>query len=149
MDIIILGKILLKEGGKVFGLTPFGNNFPNNLVQNILSSLLNNLVSQPVPQVIQVSGNIINSEISETPEAYILQAMLPGVTKDSINVQYLDNYLTLTAKSDQYLQNGYGGYTRYVSNVSRSYYFEDIDGEKVDGRFENGVLKLILPKIKR
>ena len=133
----------------MFGLTPIGDYIASSLIQNILNGLFNNLVNQPIPQTIQISGNFINSEIRETPDSYILQINLPGVTKEAINIKYIDNYLTLTANSDQYLKNGYGGYVRYIGNVNRSFYFEDIDGEKVDGSFENGVLKLILPKIKK
>lgn len=133
----------------MFGLTPIGNYLASSFIQNVLSGLFNNLITQPIPQTIQISGNFINSEVRETPDSYILQADLPGVTKEAINVKYIDNYLTLTVNSDQYLRNGYGGYVRYIGNVSRSFYFEDIDGEKVDGSFENDVLKLILPKIKK
>ncbi|MDF2672814.1 MAG: heat shock protein [Clostridiales bacterium] len=133
----------------MFGLTPIGDYLVSSLIQNILNGLFNNLVNQPIPQNIQISGNFINSEVRETPDSYILQIDLPGVTKEAINVKYIDNYLTLTANSDQYLKNGYGGYVRYIGNVNRSFYFEDIDGEKVDGSFENGVLKLILPKTKK
>jgi HSP20 family protein len=140
---------ILEEGDKMFGLTPFGSYLASSLIENILNGLVNNLISQPIPQTIQISGNIISSEIRETPDSYILQAAMPGVTKESINVKYIDNYLTLTANSDQYLQNGNGGYIRYIGNVNRSFYFDDIDGDKVDGSFENGVLKLILPKIKK
>lgn len=133
----------------MFGLTPFGSYLASSLIENILTGLVNNIISQPVPQTIQISGNLMSTDVRETPEAFILQAYLPGVARESINVKYIDNYLTLTAKSDQYLQNGNGGYIRYIGNISRSFYFEDIDGERVDGSFENGVLKLILPKIKK
>jgi HSP20 family protein len=92
---------------------------------------------------------MMSSDMRETPEAYVLQAYLPGVTKESLNVKYIDNYLTITANSDQYVQNGYGGYIRYVGSINRSFYFDDVDGEKVDGNFENGVLRLILPKKKK
>lgn len=133
----------------MFGLTPLESYLASSLIQNILSGLVNNIVFQPVPQTIQISGNTMSTEVRETPEAYILQAHLPGVNRESINVKYVDNYLTLTANSDQYLQNNIGGYIRYIGSINRSFYFDDIDGEKVDGSFENGVLKLILPRIKK
>lgn len=133
----------------MFGLTPLGDYLASSFIQNILAGLVNNIISQPSIQTIQISGNFIGTEIRETPEAYILVANLPGVSRESINVKYMDNYLTLTANSDQYLHNGYGGYVRYIGNINRSFYFDDIDGEKVDGSFENGILKLILPKIKK
>lgn len=130
----------------MFDLIPLGSYLVSSLIQNLLAGLVNNIASQPITQVIQISGNFMNSEVRERPDSYILQASIPGATKDSLNVKYIDNYLTITANSDQYVQNGNSGYIRYIGNVNRSFYFDDIDGEKVDGIFENGILRLILPK---
>lgn len=132
----------------MFGLTPFGSYLANSLIENILTGLLNNLVAPSTPQTIQISGNYMNSHMRETSDSYILLAHLPGATKENINVKYIDNYLTITANTNQYVQNNYGGYVRYIGNVNKSFYIEDIDGEKIDGSIENGVLKLILPKNK-
>jgi HSP20 family protein len=133
----------------MFGLTPLGSYLASSLMQNVLTNLLNNIVVQSIPQTVQISGNITSSDIRETPDSYLLQMSLPGVTKESLSVKYINNYLTITANSDQYVQNGNGGYIRYMGSVNRSFYFDDIDGEKVDGSFENGVLRLILPKVKK
>jgi HSP20 family protein len=133
----------------MFGLFPFGGFIANGLVENLLTGLINNMLTQPTNQTIQISGNIMSSDVRETPDAYILQAHLPGVKRESLKVKYINNYLTITASSNQYVQNRNGGYVRYIGNINRSFYFEDIDGEKVDGIFENGILKLILPKKKQ
>lgn len=133
----------------MFGLGPLESYLASSLIQNILTGLVNNLVTAPVPQTIQISGNMISTNIRETQDSYLLEAYLPGATKESVNVKYIDNYLTITGNVDQYVQNGYGGYVRYLGNLNRSFYIEDIDSEKIDGNIENGVLKLILPKIKK
>lgn len=132
----------------MFGLIPFGDPLTNSLINNLLAGLLKSILVKPAPQTIQINRNIMNSDIREAPDSYILQAYLPGVTKESLKVKYINNYLTITANSNQYIQNRQGGYTRYIGNINRSFYFDDIDGEKVDGNFENGILKLILPKKK-
>jgi HSP20 family protein len=132
----------------MFGLFPFGGFIANGLVENLLTGLINNMLTQPTNQTIQISGNIMSSDVRETPDAYILQAHLPGVRRESLKVKYINNYLTITASSNQYVQNRNGGYIRYTGNINRSFYFEDIDGERVDGIFENGILKLVLPKKK-
>lgn len=130
----------------MFDLIPLGSYLANSLIQNLLVGFVNNLSYQSLPQVVQISGNFMNSEIREGPDSYILQASIPGATRDSLSVKYIDNYLTVTANSDQYMKNQYGGYIRYIGNTSRSFYFDDIDGDKIDGNFENGMLKLVLPK---
>lgn len=130
----------------MFDLIPLGSYLASNLIQNLLTGLVNNLASAPATQVIQISGNFMSSEVREKPDSYILQASIPGATKESLNVKYIDNYLTITANSDQYIQNSRGGYIRYIGNINKSFYFDDIDGDKVDGVLENGVLRLVLPK---
>lgn len=133
----------------MFDLIPFGSYLASTLIQNLLTGLVNNLASQPLSQVVQINGNFMSSEIRERPDSYLLQASIPGATRDSLSVKYIDNYLTISASSDQYMKNNYGGYIRYIGNASRSFYFDDIDGDKVDGTFENGILRLVLPKKKQ
>lgn len=130
----------------MFDLIPLGSYLASSLIQNLLAGFVNNLAYQPIPQFVQTNGSFMNSEIREGPDSYILQAYIPGATRDSLSVKYMDNYLTVTANSDQYMKNQYGGYICYIGNSSRSFYFDDIDSEKIDGSFENGMLKLILPK---
>jgi HSP20 family molecular chaperone IbpA len=133
----------------MFGLTPLGSYLINSLIQNVVPGLINGLVAAPRPQFIQISGDIMSSDVREMQDSYILRAILPGVAKESMNVKYVDNYLTLTANCDQYLRDERGNYIRYIRQIDKSFYFNDIDGEKIDGSFENGVLQLILPKIKK
>lgn len=133
----------------MFGLSPLGTYLVSSLLQNVMPSLINSLVAQQRPQLIQITGDIMSSDVRETPDSYILRAILPGVTRESLNVQYADNYLILTANSDEYLRDKYGNYVRYIRRIDKRFYFSDVDVEKIDGSFENGVLQLILPKLQK
>ena len=133
----------------MFGLMPFGGFLANNLMENLISSMLSGAFTQPASQIVQISGDFSSSDVREKPDLYVLQMYLPGASKESLKVKYIDNYLTVTAKSSQYVRNRQGGYTRYIGNINRSFYFDDIDSEKIDGIFKDGKLILILPKNKQ
>ncbi|TDT51881.1 Hsp20/alpha crystallin family protein [Fonticella tunisiensis] len=132
----------------MFNLIPQGGNPGSNFLANMLIDIFNNLLFAPT---ISLNEGIMSIDIRETKDAYFVQANLPGVTKEGINVEYNNNYLTITANRNEYVENRNGAfirYQRYVGGIRKSFYIEDVDPSRIDGRFENGVLKLVLPKRK-
>jgi HSP20 family protein len=94
----------------------------------------------------------IRTDIKENENEYIVEAELPGVKKEDLVVELKENTLTITAKtvneskeeSDNYLRR-----ERSVGQVSRSYYVENVDQDAVKADYKDGVLKIILPKLKQ
>ncbi len=75
-------------------------------------------------------------------DAYHVVAELPGVPKDAINVTLENAVLTISGERTE----GEGENTRRMS-FSRSVTIgDDIDGNKVTARYENGLLTIDLPK---
>lgn len=89
-------------------------------------------------------------DIYETTDAYVLHADLPGVTKEDIEVQVLEDQVAIrgTRKRVQPVEEkGFRRYERAEGRFERSFRIKGgIDAGKVDARFENGVLTLTLPK---
>lgn len=89
--------------------------------------------------------------IYETDESYVLQAEMPGVTKDGLEVTLEGNTLTfLGRRSDE----GVKGDVLYRESRGANYrrVFEldpAIDTEKVHAEMRQGVLTLTLPKAER
>ena len=77
---------------------------------------------------------------------------LPGFKKDEIKVQLKDGYLTLSAakgldKDEQDKKGNYIRCERYAGTLSRSFYVGDsISEEDIHAKYEDGILKLSLPK---
>jgi HSP20 family protein len=98
------------------------------------------------------TANLMKTDVKETDEAYELDIDMPGVKKEDINAQLEDGYLTVTVTrnvdNDKKDENGkYIRRERYSGNMSRSFYVGDgITQEEVQAHFENGILKLIIPK---
>ena len=96
--------------------------------------------------------NMMKTDIRETDSSYELDVDLPGFKKDEINVQLKDGYLTLTAAKglDKDSQDKKGNYIRkerYAGTMSRSFYVgEAVNEEDVHAKYEDGILKIAVPK---
>lgn len=89
------------------------------------------------------------ANLKETENGYLLEAELPGVNKEDINVEYKDNHLVISAIRNEVLEDKKDNYfkkERHYGSFSRSYYVGHIDKNLVNANFENGVLKLEIPK---
>lgn len=102
------------------------------------------LNSQPLPAPIKV-------EVKETPEAYTVDAELPGVPKEDIQVTIEDDVVTLRAEIKQPDGASEGQRVlrseRYYGAVSRTFQLpQRVDKDKSRASFKDGVLRLSLPK---
>ncbi|MCX7842419.1 MAG: Hsp20 family protein, partial [Clostridia bacterium] len=80
---------------------------------------------------------------------YILEAELPGVKKDEINLEVHDDRLTISVKKDEKAEEKKDNYLRRerrTSSMVRSFSIENIISDKITAKHENGILTLILPK---
>ena len=76
---------------------------------------------------------------------------IPGFKKDEISVETKDGYLTITAeKKDEVNEDdkekNYIRRERTYGKYQRSFYLGDLDEENIDASFENGMLKIEVPK---
>jgi HSP20 family protein len=90
-------------------------------------------------------------EVQESKSGYEVRAELPGIKRDDLHVTFDDNTLYIRGEKTQetqrddgkvfYSERSYGSFARSVP------FTEKVDAAKVDAQFENGVLKIALPKI--
>ncbi len=89
-------------------------------------------------------------DVAEDDNDYIVKASLPGVKPDNIDVTYRNGTLTISGESkheqdvenEQYhmRERSFGTFRRSITLPG------DIDPDKIDAHFEDGVLTLMLPK---
>ncbi len=100
----------------------------------------------------QEQNALMKTDIRDAGDHYELDVDLPGVKKEDIKLQLKDGYLTMAAthNADKDEKDEHGKYIRrerYVGTVSRSFYVGDALKESdVHAQYENGTLKLSLPK---
>lgn len=98
------------------------------------------------------AGHIMKTDVHESDEDYELEMDLPGFKKEQINIKLEDGYLTITAAKGQEKEkkDRHGKMIRqerYSGTMQRSFYVGDqVKTEDVKARFEDGVLRLTVPK---
>ena len=96
--------------------------------------------------------HIMRTDVKEHDDKYEVDIELPGFRKEDVKAELKDGYLTITAlkevKNEQKNESGkYVRRERYTGNMSRSFYVgEKVTQEEIHAKFEDGVLKLQIPK---
>ena len=95
--------------------------------------------------------NLMKTDVRETENTYEVDVDLPGFKKDEISVDLQDGYLTIRASKgldkDQKDKEGkYIRQERYAGAYSRSFYVGDVEADQIAAKYEDGILKISLPK---
>ena len=95
--------------------------------------------------------NLMKTDVRETEDTYEVDIDLPGFKKDEISVDLEDGYLTIRAakgldKDEKDKKGKYIRQERYAGACSRSFYVGDVKPKDVSAKYEDGILKLTLPK---
>ena len=88
-------------------------------------------------------------DIKENENEYILEAELPGIKKEEVNLQIDDDRLTISVQKNEQTEDEKDNYIhkeRSYSSMTRSFGIANVDTEKVNAKYENGVLLVALPK---
>lgn len=97
--------------------------------------------------------NPLRTDIRETDSEYLVEAEIPGAEKQDIKVSVHDGVLAIRAERNTDVKeerNGYIRRERSAGTVERRFALaEDADEEHIEARYENGILRVVIPKTKR
>jgi HSP20 family protein len=89
-------------------------------------------------------------DIQETDDSYRIHAELPGLTKDDIQITLENNVLRLSGErkfEKDVKEENYHRIERTYGTFSRSFALPTlVSSDKVEAKFENGVLSILVPK---
>lgn len=96
-------------------------------------------------------GMSIKADVSENDKDYTVKAEMPGVKKEDIKVTIDGNQVTISAEAKKEHEEKKGEKVirceRYYGQVYRSMSLDsEVDPDKAEAKFDNGVLTLTLPK---
>ena len=88
--------------------------------------------------------------IKENEKGFELELAVPGMKKDDFTVEVDNDVLTISSEIKSENEETKENYTRKefsYSSFKRAFTLpETVDGSKIDAKYEDGILKLILPK---
>ena len=96
-------------------------------------------------------GAKMKCDIYEKDGDYHIEMDVPGFDKKEIKIEAKKDYLTITAekseeKDDESDNKNYIHRERSYGKYQRSFYLHDLDSDKVNAEFNNGVLNITVPK---
>ena len=95
---------------------------------------------------------LMKTDVKENENGYELDIELPGYKKEDVKAQLKDGVLTINAetnseKEDKDDNGKFIRRERYFGSCTRSFYVGDtVTQEDIKAKFENGILKLTVPK---
>lgn len=123
----------------------------HNPVQKSINTLFDEFFNE-LPALGKTVNNFFTPAVNifETPDAYHLEVIAPGRNKEDLNVTVENGLLTISfAKKEEAKQEDYKVVRREFSfqSFKRSFNVdENIQTENIQAKYENGLLKLLLPK---
>ena len=96
----------------------------------------------------------LRTDVKETDQAYLLEADLPGFSKEDICIEVQKDTLVIRAerKANREEKDENGRYIRRersYGSYTRSFGLDGIQSDAITAAYQNGVLSLTLPKVER
>ncbi len=97
------------------------------------------------------SLDTMKCDIYEKDDAYHIEADIPGFKKDEISVECEDGYVTISAEKntedeEKNENKKYIKRERFYGKTVRKFYVGDVDSDKINAEFKDGILELVVPK---
>lgn len=90
-------------------------------------------------------------DIYEKEGNYHIEMDIPGFDKKDISIEVKDGYLTIAAiknseENEEDKERNYIRRERVYGRYERTFYVGDLDQDKINAEFKNGILKVVVPK---
>ena len=132
---------------------------PDNFIKSVndeISSILNRHFNSFYPDydyANETDSLIIPVEVRDKNNEYDIRAELPGVDKKDLDISLNDGFLTISAtkteeknedeKTYKKSEFSYGVFSRTIQLP------QEVDTEKIDAKLDNGVLRIVAPKLNK
>lgn len=96
-----------------------------------------------------------DSDVEETENEIHVSVELPGMKPEDIHLDLENNVLTISGEKQESSEGGGAGHTWHLSErrygkFTRTFVLpRDVEADRIDADFENGVLRVTIPKSER
>ncbi|MDF2999932.1 MAG: heat shock protein Hsp20 [Bacillota bacterium] len=133
------------------GLVPFNRRNTNLLSTGFedFYNMLDDFFSDNLSPRRSLTRDTFKINVQENDTEYFIEAELPGVNKEEIDIDLTDGRLSISVKKEENLNEEKKNYvhreSRY-SSMSRSIYLADAENKGIKAKLDNGVLNISIPR---
>lgn len=98
-----------------------------------------------------LSRDTFKLDVQDNETEYLIEAELPGVNKDEINIEINENRLTIGLERKEEVNEEKKNYIhreRRCTSMQRCVFLKDAKADDVEAKLDNGILSLKIPKDK-
>jgi HSP20 family protein len=103
------------------------------------------------PVITSRTGSMPAVNIREDEKSYALDLAIPGIDKKDLKIDINEDVLTISSESKVEKEEDKDGYKRKefsYSSFCRSFYIpENVEKEKIEANYKDGILSVALPKM--
>jgi HSP20 family protein len=92
------------------------------------------------------------ADIKEKDDEYLIEAEMPGMNKEDIELEIDDNYLRITADHTEETEEKGENYIRRErrqGRYARSFYLDNVKEDEIKAEYNDGILTVHLPKLEK
>lgn len=112
----------------------------------------NNLMESFNDFVSEFVSKDMKTNIEDNGNEYILTCDVAGYKKEDINIEFIDNQLTIKVNNDKNKdleKKNYIVRERRTSSITRRFAFNDADANSIKAKVNDGILTITLGKLKK
>ncbi len=140
----------MKEEGLMLVPSIFNTNFTDDFFNGSFDHLFQDAFHSPFER--RNTASYMSTDIQDLGDSYQMDMELPGYEKEDLKADLKDGYLTISAEhtgsqDEKDEQGNYVRRERYVGSCQRRFFVgKNVTQEDIQAKFENGVLKMVIPK---
>jgi len=136
----------------MFGRFSFNDNpFMSLLEDDFFSSIMNEILTNDLINEMTQEEDF-NVELKDYGAYYLIKGYLPGVGPKDVSIDFEKNKAILTIKKKQVYSNGQNFMMTVVQtggDLVKTFYIEEVDVGNLKASFEDSLLLLTIPKLKK
>lgn len=135
----------------MLGLTPFNKKKYDLLLPDLnnFDNMLDDFFDEKWLSRKNLFRDTFKMDVQENENNYVVEAELPGVKKEEIDVKMDDGRLQISVEREEVAEENKKNYIhkeRRCSSLKRSVYLVDAEEEGIVAKLEEGVLNVTIPK---
>lgn len=122
---------------------------PSDFAPSTFSSLVDRFFND---SMVRNGGSVFSPKVDviENENSYEVHLAVPGVSKEDFKIELNDNVLIVSGErkfTNEKKEKNYHSVETQFGSFSRSFSLpENVDGTKINAKYNNGILELVIPK---